>query len=227
MKQKGFAPVIIILFLALVAALGYIGYLKGYFDNLIQKPEVSPSPLVQVSPSPTPGYTEQSSAGMTREIKENGLTCYENDKYFVIDAGDNSNFLIKYKDTASQKINCLYNNEDGDYEIKGWAYWYYKLQNNYLVIDSGTAPPPRGLDIYDLAKKQKIYENSYGSIISLDDSSIVFWKISDTEPTSENCPEKTGWEKEGLGAVIYEQVRLILASLEETNLNQMRCSATQ
>lgn len=78
MKQKGFAPVIIILALALVGALGYIAYLKGYFNSLIIKPSLFPNTLVITSPSPV------SSREMPPEDPTAGWKTYTNNVYSFV-----------------------------------------------------------------------------------------------------------------------------------------------
>ncbi len=161
-------------------------------------------------------------------VKGDNGECYENDNYFVVVHPDSGDFLVKYKDGGKTNYECVYKKEATDLEIKNeWADWYLGLENNFLLIDSGTGPPPRGLKVYDLEKRLRIYRTAYSGPVNVSNNSVEFWREISVEATSENCPKKDYWEEKSLGAAIEEHVRFDLINLSETSLNEYRCTPRQ
>lgn len=164
----------------------------------------------------------------TPTVSKNKVECYENDKYYLTINPLSGDFLVKYKTGNKRIYNCIYKVDASDFEINNeGADWYYGLENDFLFIDEGTGPPPRGLKVYDLIKRLKIYSGSYNTPTNISNNSIEFWKEVSIKVTRENCSDKDKWESGGLGTAIEEHVRLDLVSLKETSLNEFRCSPRQ
>lgn len=98
---------------------------------------------------------------------------------------------------------------------------------DYLLIDSGTAPGPRGLTFYDLNKCEKVLTVRYSKPVDVKTDSITYWEPIDTKPTEANCPDLSEWESSGLGAGIESRVTINMKDLSKKSLNQFRCSARQ
>jgi hypothetical protein len=153
------------------------------------------------------------------------LECFESEKYFFI--SNNENILIKYKQNSNQKITCEYFVQENDFQIEGLARFFLKFENDFLILDSGTSPSYRRLLVYDLIKKQKIYEDYYSKPIIIENNSISYWALSSKQATKENCLDFEKNYAMGLGTVIESYQMIDLINLEKQDLNQERCQITQ
>ena len=222
MRQRGIILLPILIGLLLLLGLAYLVYsnYKSRNSNLETSSLYTTPTLAPAKYSPTP-------------IKGANLEkCYENNNYFVIEQGATDsvggNLLVKYKSADNQKFDCKYVVEQNDFEIKSEdADYYLGLENKFLLIDRGTGPHPRAFIIYDLEKRQKVYNASYSVPVNLENNYFDYWKGVSTKVTKENCPEKDYYENAGLGTAIEEHVRLQLINMEEINLNESRCSGRQ
>lgn len=222
MRQRGIILLPILIGLLLLLGLTYLVYsnYKSRNSNLETSSLYTTPTLAPAKYSPTP-------------IKGADLEkCYENNNYFVIEQGATDsvggNLLVKYKSADNQKFDCKYVVEQNDFEIKNEdADYYLGLENKFLLIDRGTGPHPRAFIIYDLEKRQKVYNASYSVPVNLENNYFDYWKGVSTKVTKENCPEKDYYENAGLGTAIEEHVRLQLINMEEINLNESRCSGRQ
>jgi len=73
-RQKGFAPIIIVLVLALLGSLGYIAYLRGYLSFHIPNKTI-------ITPTSYPIETKTSSGTMPTENPAANWKTYTNDQY--------------------------------------------------------------------------------------------------------------------------------------------------
>jgi hypothetical protein len=166
------------------------------------------------------------------QAEQDVFRCVSNDKYFVIEkvltdrAG--SDILVKYKSTNDQQYPCEYLVNDADFEIKSeWAEYIFALENDFLILDSGTSPPPRGLIIYDLTKRKEVFTDLYSHPIVISSNTVTYWSPTKIEPNEINCPKITEYKLAGLEALIEERVVLTLSTFNRTNLGEHRCSPTQ
>ena len=158
-------------------------------------------------------------------------TCNENSKYFVLSNSYLGSFIVKYKTTPDQKISCIYSVTNPDFEIKGLeATYFLALTDNFLILDQGTAPPPRGLLVYDLRSRKQVYSDTYADFAiptTTNGDTITYWDPTNEKPTSKNCSSLNEYTADGLGVVIESQVSLDLNSLSKKDLGEYRCSPTQ
>lgn len=140
--------------------------------------------------------------------------CYDKDNYFVIAEDETgsvgSDVLIKYKKSPDQTWPCLYVVEKGDFEVKNTDADYYNgLINHYLVMDSGTGPGKRGLFIYDLNTRAKVYKaTKVGRVSAIDKNSVTYYEALDEEPTLQNCPKLDEYYHTVGNAVIVQKTTL-------------------
>jgi len=166
---------------------------------------------------------------------DGGVECYQNNKYFVaLKNGQvaESRILVKVKTDENLELDCSYKLEPSDFEFVEWITMILDLHDNYLLTDTGTGPGCRGLHIYNLAKKEKIYEATYCSekpneVEFVDDNQITFWVQTTEEATQENCSNLTENEQNGWGSAIEEHILLNLLTLEKQSLEEYRCAARQ
>lgn len=160
----------------------------------------------------------------------NNLNCEESSKYFVMSKNSDilSDFLVKYKTSKDQFILCSYVVEETDFELKDQAATYFlALTDNFLILDSGTAPDPRGLTVYDLNSRKKVYTDTYSKPISTLKDVITYWNPTEEKATNENCPNLRQYLAGGLGAGIEALVSLDLSHLTKKELGEYRCSPRQ
>jgi hypothetical protein len=157
---------------------------------------------------------------------QDNLTCNESPDYLAISrriiGETGSDLLIKYKMSAGQKISCNYFVEKNDFELKnnGGANYFMAFEGKFLIMDEGTAVNNRGMNIYDLSKKSKIFSDRYSSgepIIK--NNTITYWINTNEVATIENCPQLYN-----SGGAIVAQVSLDLSTLIRKDLGNKRCA---
>jgi hypothetical protein len=158
--------------------------------------------------------------------------CMSTEKYQVIQAPSYPEFtdiLVKPKTSPDEHASCEYVVEEGDYIISvSENSFLFGLAENYLLIDSGTGPGPRGLDVYALDKNgERVYSDTYMRPVSIDGTVIDYWTTTDITASAENCEQFKDWRQGGLGAGIDEKVSIDLATLEFTQFGELRCTARQ
>ena len=166
---------------------------------------------------------------------DKNISCEESSKYFVISKRSEdyikSDFLVKYKTDKDQVIPCDYIVAEGDFEIKNQeATYFLALTDNFLLLDRGTAPPPRTLTAYDLNSRKEVYNDqySYRPPVSVSGDNITYWSPIDEEVTEDNCPEFYELYKLYSGsAEIEAYVTLNLVDLTKEELGEYRCSYRQ
>lgn len=167
----------------------------------------------------------------TISAESNKVECYQSTKYFVVakDLKDKAgtDFLVKYRSNADEKLPCSYVVANNDFEIPNeWAEYFAGLTGDFLILDSTTGPGPSGLIIWDLNKRKKVYEGLWAGPSKIKDDSIIYWTETG-EATEDNCPERANWESHGLGAAIEKKVVLDLFSFSISKTNETRCSPRQ
>lgn len=158
--------------------------------------------------------------------------CHESDQYFIVtqnrDGEVGQDILIKKKSSPSDTPQCVYQKGAGDIELTDNGPTYaLALIGQYLLLDSGTAPFPRGLAVYDISKQAQVYTDRYSGPTKAGEHSYTYWQPIDTEPTAANCPNLAEWQANGLGAGMERHVTLDLATLQVKDLGETRCSARQ
>lgn len=163
--------------------------------------------------------------------ESNQVQCYQSPRYLVVakdvEGGVGTDFLVKYKLQADDKLPCSYVFGSNDFEIKNeWAEYFAGLTDNLLILDSTTGPGPSGLIIWDLKKRKKVYEGSWSDPTEIKDDSIIYWTETG-KATDDNCPERAKWASNGLGAAIETKVILNLSDFRVSKTIETRCSPRQ
>lgn len=165
-------------------------------------------------------------------LSASDVECHDGSAYAIVtrsrDGEVGQDILIKKKSSSSSTPQCVYQKEDGDIELAEDGPTYaLALIGEYLLLDSGTAPFPRGLAVYDISKQKEVYTDRYNGPTEAGEHSYTYWQPVDTKPTATNCPELAQWEANGLGAGIERHVTLDLSTLKVQDLGEMRCSGRQ
>jgi uncharacterized protein len=165
---------------------------------------------------------------------EAGVACRETEEYFIIaksrvgTSEPGEDLLVKRKNTPTQAFSCAFSAAPDDIEIPSDGPTYaLDITGDFLLLDHGTAPPPRGFTVFDLSKEKETYAGTYNQPFEVSDGTFAFWEPLDTKPTAANCPDLSQFEAMGLGAGLERRVRLDLSTLKITDLKETRCSARQ
>lgn len=140
-----------------------------------------------------------------------------------------TDILVKYITATDTVPTCAYAPGVGDYAISGTntAQYFLGLENNFLLLDNGTAPPPRGLTIFDLSTRKKAFQDKYSGPVMAQHNTVEYWSPTDISVTQANCPDKDVFAQQGLGAVLEERVSLNLSTMTKNPLGQIQCVAVQ
>jgi hypothetical protein len=158
--------------------------------------------------------------------------CMSTDEYQVIQSPSYPEFtdiLVKPKTSPDDHAVCEYVVEEGDYIIPvSENSFLFGMVENYLLVDSGTAPGPRGLSVYDLENNgERYYGDTYMRPVTIEGTVINYWTTTEIEATADNCEKFDEWRAGLLGAGIDERVSIDLATLEFTQFGEQRCTARQ
>lgn len=155
--------------------------------------------------------------------------CHDTPDYRVVETPTGevgTHFLIKYKKVALPDSACRYAVAPGDFELRNAdAEYFLGLAGDLLILDSGTGPAPRGLIIWNLRQRAKVYTGTYADA-TVEATSMTFW-LESGPATDADCPEAAEWRSSGLGAAIETRVRLDFADFTVTRSSETRCQARQ
>ena len=126
---------------------------------------------------------------------------------------------LQKNQVADKKVACNYVYQETEF--------FLATTTNYLLIDNGTAPDPRGLTFFDLNKCEKVFSTRYSKPIDISNDSVTYWEPISTKPNNINCPNLATWKSSGLGAAIESHVTIDLKDLSKKDLNQFLCAPTQ
>ena len=161
-----------------------------------------------------------------------GVVCHNSPQYFIItralDGSVGSDTLVKYKATADAQFPCRYVVAQGDFEIKnGSAEYFLAITNHFLIFDSGTAPDPRVMIVYDLSKRAKIYMDKYSKPTLTKDNLVSYWTPTDKKVTITSCPKMNEYISGGLGVGIDVYITLDMNTLIKKESGEYRCTPRQ
>lgn len=171
-------------------------------------------------------------SGETTDTAMGELKCHYNAGYLVVEKPRGSevgtDILVQRRTDAAATPECAYAKADGDFELSTEDPIYYLgLTGNFLLLDEGTAPPPRGLKVYDLVQSAMVYSDQYNRPVEIGEGTLTYWQPTKTAPTAENCPDLATLKENGLGAGIERRVKLDVATQTLEVLGETRCSARQ
>ena len=157
-------------------------------------------------------------------------TCHDGVHYRVIAKPAESagqHFIARKKVPGDDGKPCLYSANPGDFEIRNKnAEHFLALEGSLLILDSGTAPDPRDLILWDVEKRIKVYSGTYSGPYRIESNGIYFWQQSG-EATDANCAQAAGWREQGLGAAIETEVWLGFVDFRIVRGAATRCTARQ
>lgn len=169
------------------------------------------------------------------ELFSKNITCNkDNPNYFVVSkslSGKGTDILIKYKN-SNKNITCDYKVEGTDFEIKdnGNSEYFYAISKNLLILDSGTGPSNRGIIIYNLDSRKKVFNDIYNPdgvsniIVDTEKNTMTYWSPNLNQPvTKQNC----SLAQNSLNRVIVSHIFLDLSTLVKKDLGENKCVYSQ
>lgn len=167
-----------------------------------------------------------------KAYKVDGYILFESNSYWILtkelEDEVGSDIFVKKK-SANEKtlvLNDILKNNSFSYR-NVIAEYYFGIYDGLLFLDSGTGSEPRGLMVYDIEKKKKVYEGKYSSPISIDSNGkLTFW-VKKGEANTKNCSQIKFWRTEGLDAAIEEKIMIDLRTFKTETTSGTRCSPRQ
>jgi hypothetical protein len=167
------------------------------------------------------------------------IDCFQSPEYFVIDNNPGLpglDIVAKHKTSIDEAIPCVapatapvtVASAPSDVVVRNdLPEFILGLTEHFLIIDSGTAPPPRGLIVYDLDVRTSTYADTYSPPIAIATGTVTYWASTKQIVTKTNCPDLSQYTADGLGVVIESNVILDLSTLSKKELGDYRCEPTQ
>jgi hypothetical protein len=161
---------------------------------------------------------------------DESVTCQDFQRYVLVERpiqdGVGTDFLIKNRKGVKRPGRCVYSKDKGDFEIKNeFAEYFAGFQGDLLILDSGTGPD-RGLIIWNVRSRKKVYSAQYSEPLEIQTNRIEFWTEAG-KADNENCPLLKEWEVQGLEAALETRVTLRLPDLQVISKSGTRCSPRQ
>ena len=91
-----------------------------------------------------------------------------------------------------------------------------------MILDSTTGADASGLIIWNLQKKQKVFEGSWSEPEKSDETSLIYW-LETEKATGSNCPQLKEWRENLLSGAIETKVIQALSTLKITQTRKMLC----
>lgn len=107
------------------------------------------------------------------------------------------------------------------------AEFFLASTTDFIFVDQGTAPPPRGLSVYNLNSCSVVFKDQYSRPFDVKGNEVTYWSPVAESVTNTNCPKKSEYESQGLGAGIESYVSLDLTTIKKTVIGESRCGARQ
>lgn len=156
--------------------------------------------------------------------------CHEAGNFRIVVKATGSvghDFIVKKIRPDQVTSPCNFHIEPEDMEIRNEnAEHFLALEGSLLILDSGTAPGPRGLILWDIEKGIKVYSGSYSGPYRIERNGMYFW-LHSGDATDANCAQAVRWREQGLGAAIETEVWLGFADYRLVQGTAKRCVARQ
>jgi len=140
---------------------------------------------------------------------------------------DNNYHIVAYKLGLKNNSDTIYilSTDKELVKFEDFGKWPQGIDDNYLLMDFGCCPGPRGLMIIDLSTCDTILNTSYTEIDHYDTSKILTYYCPFRPATKKDCDKYDEYKKEGLEPYIEQLYSFDLRKKIETGLDKFRCEA--
>jgi hypothetical protein len=104
--------------------------------------------------------------------------------------------------------------------------FFFGVHEDYMLLDCGTGPEPRGFTYLNLKTGKKEFEGSYFEIEKVKDYQMIYWE-SKAPADSANCKIFFECRKGGNPSEVIQRVSVDIRSKEKTVLGETNCVCTQ
>jgi len=121
--------------------------------------------------------------------------CSQNDRYVVVapqsDSGLTTEITVFNRSELIEPVRCaLYSGVEYLFKLELPSDTFvFGLVGEYLVLDKGTGPSNRMLEVYNLPTKTKVYEARYADLELQEPDVLSYWRVSDEVASRINCPD--------------------------------------
>lgn len=158
--------------------------------------------------------------GKITQWATNEALCYETPKFTVVEKShfEDSHYFVK---VPAVKCTSMKNEaaSDNDFQIDGDHMFINGIYRDLVFMDQGTSTGVRGLSIYDVLKKEKVYDGDYWGSLNITDGKLVFWS-EPIEATKENCPDLSAYP---YGGTVIRKVSLDLEDFHVQKTTETQC----
>ena len=119
-------------------------------------------------------------------------------------------------------------NPETDFEIKdnGNSEYFYAINKNLLILDSGTGSENRGVTIYNLDTRKEVFTDTYNmdgvDNLNIKENAMTYWSTNFKQTvTKQNCPQYYNSGK------FVSHISMDLSTLIKTDLNEDKCVYSQ
>jgi hypothetical protein len=95
--------------------------------------------------------------------------------------------------------------------------WFFTVIDNKLILDVGTGASIRNLNVFDIDKKEKVFDSQYYSTFEVEDNTIRYR----TQITIDDKSKQPKCPQDGNGFV--EEHILALATMQDTKTGKVEC----
>lgn len=120
---------------------------------------------------------------------------------------------------------CILSSDTELVEFDNFGQWPQGIDENYLLMDFGCCPGPRGLKIIDLATYDTILNTSYTEIGSYDSTKTLTYYAPYRRATKKDCAKYDEYIREGLEPYIEQLYSFNLKTRKKLGLSNFRCTA--
>lgn len=102
--------------------------------------------------------------------------------------------------------------------------YFFGILGSLMFIDRSRSVESRGLEIYNLASRKSIFNESYAGNAKLVGGKFVFFDSpSDRKGPVKTCREAAKWKREGVGVGWIQVRKLDIQTLNLINVGTLRC----
>ncbi len=169
--------------------------------------------------------------GIDKPIKGSSSGCFIFNQYTISvqRSGQAGDIITVRKRSKGNEVNCDAKSKELIMTIDGTdsTETFAGVYNHLIFTDSGTGPDGRGVAIYDLRKRKRVYSATYATDeLRIENNALIFYKELDLK-NKRQCPDADKLKSEGWDYGFEQKIRIDLKSLREETIGEITCSPRQ
>lgn len=165
------------------------------------------------------------------KVEESNLHCFQNDQYLVVvtedDSGRDRKVSMFNRSELLEPVQCIaYTGVEAQVLELEPATFVFGVVGKHVVLDVGTGPSNRALQVFDIQSMTKVYEDMYSELSLVEPDILVYWRVSDDSATIDNCVEYAEILAQDFTPQLQEKTQYSVTSKAAVS-GETRCVATQ